>query len=180
MSYAIPTNELTLTDIKTFRSQAIEAGIARALSLGVVRSRQELVVREAHPLTDFPGAWLTEYYISAAPGAVGWMWAGDGAAVGLLPVAKVAVFYKCADAAANPLFTAVRFRVGATGASTKASFFIQLMVDNKLETDVYFSEPIVYDPQDSLFIQAYARLGGAAEELSFGCFIVEKVGATIS
>lgn len=180
MSYAIATNELTLTDIRIFRGGAEEAGISRALALGVARSREELVVREASPVIDFPGAWTLEYYISGAPGAAGWMWAGDGAAVGVLPVGRVAVFYKCADAAANPLFTEVRFRVGATGASTKASFFIQLMIDNKLESDVYFSEPVVYDPQDNVFIQAYARAAGAAEELSFGCFIVERVGATVS
>jgi len=35
MSYAIPTNELTLTDIKAFKLAAIEAGVARALALGI-------------------------------------------------------------------------------------------------------------------------------------------------
>ena len=108
------------------------------------------------------------------------MFAGDGAAVGVLPVGQVAVFYKCADASANPLFTAARFRIGATGASTKAMFFFQLPIDNKLESDVYFSEPVIYDPQDNLFIQSYARAIGAAEELSFGCFIIMKLGAEIS
>ena len=181
MSYAIPTNELTLTDIKGFKLAAIEAGIARAVEkLGV--SRGELVTREAHPLTDFAAAYTTEYYITTAPAAAGWLAVGDvGAAVfAVLPVGEVAVFYKIADAMANPLCTAVRFRVGATGASTKASFFVQLPLDIKLESEVYLSEPVVYDPQDTLFIQWYARLGGAAEELSFGCFIVEKVGAVIS
>ena len=179
MSYVIATNELSLADRKAYIAAAKEAGIARAIDkLGV--GREELVVREALPLTDFPGAWLTEYYISAAPAAVGWMWAGDGAAVGVLPVGRVAVFYKGADAMANPLFTAMRFRVGATGASTKAMFVFQLIVDNKMESDFYLSEPVVYDPQDNVFIQAYARGAGAAEELSFGCFIIEKLGATIS
>ena len=56
MSYVVPTNELTLTDIKMFRSAAIEAGITRALALGIARSRDELVVRGALPSTDFGGA----------------------------------------------------------------------------------------------------------------------------
>ncbi len=179
MSYIISTNELSLADRKAFIAGAIEAGIKRASDkLGV--GRGELVVREALPLTDFPGAWTTEYYVSAAPAAVGWMWAGDGAAVGVLPVGRVAVFYKGADASADPLFTAVRFRLGPTGATTQASFFFQLNVDNKLETDFYFSEPVIYDPQDNVFIQAYARAAGGVEELSFGCFIIEKVGPVIS
>lgn len=139
MSYAIATNELTLTDIKSFRGSAAEAGIARGLALGVALTRDELVVREAEPVTDFPGAWTLVYYITGAPAAAGWMWAGDGAGVGVLPVGRVAVFYKAANSSAvvPPLITAVRFRVGATGATTKASFMIQLMVENKLESDVY-------------------------------------------
>lgn len=181
MSYVIPTAELTLTDTKAFRGSAVEAGIARALELGVAANRDELVAREALPLTDFPGAWITEHYISPAIAAIGWGWAGSGAAVGVLPVARVAVFYKGADSDAAPAFTAVRFRLGPTGASTKTSFFFQLIIDNKMETDFYFSEPVVYDPQDNIFIQAYSRIAAhAAEELSFGCFIIEKLGAVVS
>lgn len=183
MSYAIPTNELSLADRKGFIAAAVEAGIARAgLKLGL--QRNELVVREAHPGTDFAAAYgaLTEYYITTAPGAPGWLAVGSvGAAVfAVLPIGEVAVFYKIGDAAANPLMTAVRFRVGGTGASTRASFFIQLPIDVKMEPEVYLTEPVIYDPQDTLFIQWYARAGGAAEELSFGCFIIEKIGATIS
>ena len=179
MSYTIAPNELSLADRKVYITKAMAAGIARGVEKLGVRE-EELVVREALPVTDFPGAWLLDYYVSPAIAAAGWAWAGDGAAVGVLPVGRVAVFYKGADAAANPLFTAVRFRLGPTGASTLASFYFQLIVDNKLESDFYFSEPITYDPQDNVFVQAYARAAGAAEELSFGCFIIEKVGAVVS
>lgn len=180
MSYLVPTNELSLADRKKYLQDAIEAGIRRGVSkIGVDRS--ELVIREALPLTDFPGAWTTEYYVSPAIAAVGWAWAGDGGAVGVLPVDRVAVFYKVADADANPGFTAVRFRLGPTGATTLASFFFQLPLDNKLETDFFFSEPVVFDPQANVFIQAYSRIAvHAAEELSFGCFIIEKVGQVVS
>lgn len=183
MSYAIPTNELSLADRKGFIVAAKEAGIARAISkLGV--AREELVVREAQPGTDFIAAYGAgvEYYITTAPGAAGWLAVGSvgAAAYALLPVGVVAVFYKIGDAAANPLCTAVRFRVGGTGATTKASFFLQLPFDVKLETEVYLSEAVVYDPQATLWIDWYARAGGAAEELSFGCFIIEQVGPVIS
>lgn len=180
MSYLIPTSEITLTKSERFRREAKDAGIARAIDLGIAVDKDELVAREAMPLTDFPGAWTTEYYVSGAPAAVGWMWAGDGAAVGILPVGRIAVFYKLADASANPLFTSVQFTVGPTRATTKAQFFFQLPIDNKMETDCYFTEPVVYDPQDNVGVRAYARAAGAAEELSFGCFIIEKLGAVIS
>lgn len=181
MSYAIPTNELTLTDIKAFKGMAIEAGIARALALGVARSREELVVREAHPGVDFIAAYgaTIENYITGVLVA-GWQLCGATGVAALLPVGEVAVFYKIYDWQAAPDVTAVRFRVGGTGATTKASFMIQGPIMVKLEPEVWLSEPVVYDPQDTLFIQCYAVAGGATEDLGFGCFIVERVGATIS
>jgi hypothetical protein len=187
MSYAIPTNELTLTDRKNFVNGAIKAGITRALALGIARSELELVVREAHPGTDFtnpPGSgWTNEYYITpGAAGALAWALAPDTGLPPQLGRNQVAVFYKIMDAAHNPVVTAVRFRVGLTGASTKASFFIQQFIDIKLEPEVYLTEPVVYDPEDWLFIEFYGRVATAlaGEELSFGCFIVERLGGTIS
>jgi hypothetical protein len=180
MSYAIAPNELSLADRKKYIEDAIQAGIGRGVAKLGVRPN-ELVVREAHPLTDFPGAYATEHYVSPAIAAIGWGFAGSGAAVGVLPVGRVAVFYKGADADAAPAFTAVRFRLGPTGATTLASIFFQLIIDNKMESDFYISEPVVYDPQDNVFIQAYSRIAAhAAEELSFGCYIVEKVGSVVS
>jgi len=184
MSYPIATNELTLTDIKAFRGGAVEAGIARALELRTAVSRAELVAYEALPLTNFGAAlYTTEQYITPAPAAVGWASSGDGGGVGTLPVAQVAVFYKAANASAvvPPVFIACRFRLGATGSSTLAVFQIQMAIENKMESDVYFSEPVVYDPQDRLFIQVYSTAAaGAAENFSFGCFIVSRLGPEIS
>jgi len=189
MSYILSTNELTLTDIKTFRAAAIEAGIARALALGLARSRDELVVRHALPATDFGGAaigWTIEQYRNPAIAAVGW---GSAFNAGALPAfaptlanSKIAVFYKFADYDTNPVVTGVRFRVGGTGATTKASFFMQLETGAKLEPDVYFTEPVIYDPQDVVYIELYydAIIGAFGEDFAFGAFIVERLGANIS
>jgi hypothetical protein len=184
-SFSVATNELTLTDIKRFRKAAADAGAKRALDLGIAADPRELLVREAEPHTDFAATWLTEYYVEAAgPAAVGWQLVGDAVprAASQLAVDKVAVFYKIADAANNPAVTAVRFRVGPTGATTLGSFFTQLPIDNKLEPDVYLTIPIVYSPQQWVFIEAYWRAGGVAagEELDFGCFIIEPTGGVVS
>ena len=183
MSYGIPTNELTLTAMANYKIKAREAGIARALDLGVARVREELVYREAHPGLDFAAAYTAtvENYITAVLVA-GWQLVGSTGLAAVLPVGTVAVFYKIMDwqAAPGPDVTAVRFRVGATGASTRASFMIQQFINVKLEPEIWLSEPVVYDPQDTLFIQCYAAAGGATEDLGFGCFIVERTGATIS
>jgi hypothetical protein len=187
MSYAIPTNELSLADRKAFINAAVEAGVKRAIDLGVARNRLELVVREAHPGTDFsaPGAvgWTNEYYLTQGAAAnLVWALVFDTGLPCQLQRNQIAVFYKIADANGNPVTTAVRFRVGQTGATTKASFFIQQFIDIKLEPEVYLSEPVVYNPEDWLFIEHYGRAATPAggEELSFCCFIVERTGGTVS
>jgi len=188
MSYIVPTNELTLSDIKTFRAAAVESGIIRALALGLARSREELVVRHALPGTDFGVAtgWTIEQYRNPVIAAAGW---GSPFDTGALPAfaptlanSKVAVFYKFADYTAAPVISGVRFRVGGTGATTKATFFMQLETGAKLEPDVYFTEPVTYDPQDVVYIEAYYTAGVAAlgETFAFGCFIVERLGANVS
>lgn len=187
MSYAIPTNECTLTALTNYKLAAVEAGVDRSLAVGLARKREELVVREANPFPDFsaPGAvgWTNNYYVTApAVGALAWALVFDTAAAPTLLRTQIAVFYKITDASTNPVCTGVRFRVGPTGATTKASFFIQQFIDIKLEPEVWLSEPVVYDPEDVLFIEFYGRaatpVGG--EEIGFGCFIIERVGATVS
>ena len=189
MSYIIPTNELTLSDMRQFRAEAVEAGIVRALALGLARTRGELVVRSALPLTDFGApalGWNLERYQGPAIVAAGW---GSVFNTGALPLfaptlanSKVAVFFKFADYSIAPAITGIRFRVGGTGATTKASFFLQLETGAKLEPDVYFSEPVVYDPQDVVFIEAYYAVPVAvlAEQFAFGAFVIERLGANIS
>jgi hypothetical protein len=91
------------------------------------------------------------------------------------------VFYKFADTEATPVVTAVRFRQGAQGATTLASYFLQLPTEAKLEPDVYFSEPVVYNPQSWLYIEIYPTGNmGNQESIPFGCFIIEPTGGTIS
>lgn len=188
MSYSVPLGELTLTDIKGFKAAAVRAGIGRATALGIARSENELVVRDAYPNADFgAGAvgWVADQYISGVIAAAGW---GSPFSAGALPAnvpqlarTKVAVFYKFGVVEANPQIVGVRFRVGTTGATTKASFFFQLETTIPLETEVYFSEPVVYDPEDWVYIEAlYRGAVAVGERCPFGCFIIERLGPTVS
>lgn len=189
MSYAIATKELTLTDRKGFVAGAIEAGLAAAIGAGI-GTRRNLVAREAMPFVDFgqPAGvgWTTDWYRGPAIAAAAW---GSVFNSGVVPAfaptllrTKVAVFYKFQDSSAAPVITALRFRVGATGASTKATFFTQMPTQGNLEPDVYFSEPVVYEPDDVLFIEAYynAAVLLAVEQFSFGAFVIERVGPNVS
>lgn len=189
MSYAVPTNELTLSDIKAFKAAAVQAGVTRALALGLARVETELVVRNLLPFTDLgAGAvgWALETYRNPAIAAAGWGSAFDtGAVPAFAPTlanSRVAVFYKFADYSANPVVDGCRFRVGGTGATTKATFQFQLERGAKLEPDVYFTEPVVYDPQDVVYIELYynAIVGALGEAFAFGAFTIERLGAVIS
>ncbi len=189
MSYAIPTNELTLGDIKAYKEKCLAAGVTRAKAKGIAAADEELVWREMLPSFDLGALVLAgsgyalNYYVTPAAVAAG-AWAspfGLAAAIDpLLPVGRVAVFYKVYDADADPQATGVRFLLAA--ATTKANFFVQCLLDNKLEPEAWFSEPVVYDPQDTVNIDFYGRAAtaGGGEELGFGCFIIERVGAVIS
>lgn len=189
MSYAIATKELTLTDRKLYIAGAIEAGIQAAIGAGI-GTRKNLVAREAMPFVDFGGGgigWtLQDWYRGPAIAAAGWGSVFNFGAIGVaaptLLRTKVAVFYKFQDSSVAPLITAVRFRVGTTGASTKATFFIQMPTQGNLEPDVYFSEPVVYEPEDVLFIEANysAPVLAGVEQFSFGAFVIERVGPNVS
>ena len=192
MSYAIPTNELTLGEMRGYKEKCLAAGIVRAKAKGIAATDDEMVWREQLPSFDLGAlaglaagvGWALEYYVTgAAIGAGVWApvpgfvaWVADPA----LPVGRVGVYYKVYDADANPVVTAVRFMIA--GATTKAVFFVQCLLDNKLEPEAWFSEPVVYDPQDIQNIDFYGRLATPAlgEELGFGCFIIERVGAVVS
>jgi len=186
MSYPIPTNELTLSDIKVFKNAAIEAGIIRALALGLARTEKELTVRYMLPATDLGAAigWSLELYQAAATAGAIWssMFNIGAPVYPTLANSKVLVFYKFANYTAPPVLTGIRFRVGGTGATTKATFFLQLESNAKLEPDVYFSEPIIYDPQDVVFLEGYWPVAQAAgnELFAYGAFIIERIGANVS
>lgn len=189
MSYAIASSELTLTDKKNFRAAAVDAGAKEAIARGIAKTTTELVARAAMPFTDFFAAavgWsVQEWYRGPAIAAVGWGSVFNTGAVPanvpMLARTKIAIFYGFTDYSANPVINGVRFRLGAQGASTLATFFFQ-DVRGKLEPDVYFSEPVVYGPEDMVYIEAHynAIVGAAVEQFAFMAYILERTGPTIS
>jgi hypothetical protein len=124
--------------------------------------------------------------VNPAIAAAGW---GSVFSAGALPANapqlatnKIAIFYKFANTSAIPLITGIRFRIGGQGSSTKASFYLQLETEAKLEPDVYFSEPVVYEPQDFIYIEAQytAAVAAGGQTIPFGAFIIERLGPTVS
>jgi len=178
MSYLIPTEELTLSDIKAFRGGAAEAGIAMAIKHSI-GARDGLVVRAAENIADF--TTTLDQWNTAALNVVGTNYTVfNGAANPTLAVNKVAVFYKVGiETAPNPVGL-LSFRRGAAAGTTLAVFDTEQLV-NKLTSDGYFSEPVVYGPQTVLNVVVMARIATLLlARVQLGCFIIEPVQQTIS
>jgi len=186
MSYGIPVDEILVAKLETYRAKAKSAALKRAMELGIVTKMEQLVFHEAFPGTDLSqpvGAGYTnEAYLTGAAVINTWTSVYDTAVIPQLGNRQIAVFYKIADWTAIPACTAVRFRLGPTGATTLGWFHIEQFINVKLTPEVYLSEPIVYSPSEFLFIEFYpmAAVPAAGEQLGFGCFIAEPTGQAIS
>lgn len=184
MSYAIPTKELSISRIERFKADAKNAALKKASDLKLASSLSELTFREAAPGTDLSqpaGAGYTnEIYITGAVVANTWTSVFDTAVVPTLGNRQVAVFYKVWNRTVPMTITGVRFRLGPTGATTLGWFPIEQM-DNQETPELWFSEPIVYGPNERMFIECISPVAIAVgQQLGFGCFISEPIGEAIS
>lgn len=186
MSYAIPVDELSISKMEWYRNRAKMAALERARSLAIATDLEELVFREAFPATDFGvpagNGYTNETYITAAAVINTWTSVFLTANVPTLAQNKIAVFYKITDETVTPACTAVRFRLGLTGGTSLAWFQIEQFINVKLTPEVWLSEPVVYGPGQSPFIEFYPRVAvpAAGERIGFGCFIAEPLGEAIS
>jgi len=186
MSYAIPVDELSLSKIEGYRRATKEAILLRARKLSIATTMEELVFHEAYPHTDLgvPAGtgYTNETYITGAAVINTWTSVFDTAVVPQLANNKIIGFYKITDENAAPACSAVRFRIGPTGATTLAWFQVEQFIDVKLTPEVYLSEPVIYNPSQWPFIEFYPRAAvpAAGERLAFGCFVAEPVGGSIS
>jgi len=186
MSFPIATPELSVSQLERFRTNAKLAALKRAIDLKLATSMDELVFREANPGTDLSqpagSGYTNETYLTGAAVINTWTSVYDTAVVPRLGNRQIAVFYKTYVIDANPATTAVRFRLGQTGATTLGWFFVEQILNTALVPEAWFSEPIVYNPDQFMFIEFYpmAAVPAAGERLGFGCFIAEPIGESIS
>lgn len=180
----VPQEELTLTDKKNYCSQALEAGIARAIAKAIA-ARDELVHRHAQCGLDFgctTNFWLTQT-LAAIPGPFTVFALAGAARVPRLGVNQVAVFYKASILSVPNPFTILRFGLGPTAGApttTKANLDLE-QIEGYLTAIGFFSEPITYDPQEWVNICVENKINTAAQEhLVLSCYIIEPAGGVIS
>lgn len=184
-SYVIPTEELTLTDIKQARADATAAGIKRAMALKIATSEDGLLVRECDNVIDFGcgvGGWLTMPLLVAGNLYSVFATAVPAALTPVLAVNRIAVFYKVGIETAPTPVDQLNFREGVAAGTTYAVFDLEGLA-TKLVPDGYFTYFPVYDPQRTLNVVVRCRivLGvGVQARVRLGCFIIEPTGPVIS
>jgi hypothetical protein len=185
MSYLITPDEVSLARLELFRKKAKAAALDMAIKHSIASTMDDLVFKEASPGTDLSqpagSGYTNETYITGAIVVNTWTSVFDTALVPVLGARQVAVFYKVWSTDVPQNITAVRFRLGPTGATTLAWFPMEI-VNAKQVPEAYFSEPVVFGPSQAMFIECYARVAvpAAGTHLGFGCFIAEPAGEAIS
>ena len=139
--------------------------------------------RELAPLTDMVVAAAQDSWLTAALAAVGTAYTCLNA-VGApqLNVGLLMVCYAVSVESVNPLMPASRliFRRGGVAGNIQAQFDMEPM-GVRLETDAFFSEPVVIDPQEVFAIQALCRVATAiGERIHIHNFLFESSGNTIA
>ena len=195
MSYLIPIASMSLAEQERRRRDAVIAGQQALIDAAVVKDmpgRKNIVDRDPDYGPDFipvlvrPAAvgfpmsgWMTEPLL--LPNGIYNIFAGNNgvAVVPQVPNNQVWVFYGVHVLTLVPAgpVTQLYFAIG-TSAIRKAAFDLQKMYD-KLETSAYFTQPVVYTPQDIATITVKARIAtGVGCEVVLDTIIFEPIQNT--
>jgi hypothetical protein len=201
---------MTLTDQKDYRIGAIAAGVERAAEKGIgnisddipgvagVNDKDARVgailaylvagnlpksidIREMQVITDIPAIVLDQW--NTAPLLViGTAYSAfQAVAAPVMAANRLAVFYKVGIEAVAPInVSRLTFRSGGAAGNIIGMFDLEQLV-NRLETDGYFSEPVIIDPTATYAVQLTCRIAsGVFERVQLGCFVFEPAGTVIA
>jgi hypothetical protein len=201
---------MTLTDQKEYRQMAIAAGIERAAEKSIgnisddipgvagVTNRDARVqsilayllsgnvpksidIREMQLIVDIPAIVLDQWN-TAALAVVGTAYSVfQAVAAPVMAANRLAVFYKVGVETGPPMpVSRLTFRSGGALGNIIGMFDLEQLV-NRLETDGYFSEPVIIDPTATYAVQATCRVAtGVFARVQLGCFVFEPAGTVIA
>lgn len=156
MGGIISIDELSIDALKAMRDMVANA-LLDMVSKKANKSRSELIVRDILPLTDL-GFNTEEWSNQTAQSSGAWTkdWSHE------LDEDQGAAFYGVAiqDETCDLIF--VRFKLGATGATTKAIYSLQRLIkEGQEESDKkqtgFFPEPVYYGGKETPYVDYYAR-----------------------
>ncbi|MDP2729125.1 MAG: hypothetical protein Q8O55_01425 [Dehalococcoidales bacterium] len=206
--YIIPVGSMSLTDQKEYRYSAIAAGLLRSQNkaigdlladwpdlalmtdpakktasiiahLKMAQWPKSIDMREFQPLLDAGVAAGNDRWITAALAAIGTAYSAfSNVATPALGANRLVVFFKIGVQTAPLPVNRVIFRTGAVQGNILAQYDLEQMV-NRMETDGYFSEPVVIDPSQTFAVQVLASIAtGVAAQVQLGAFVFEPSGNT--
>lgn len=208
-NYIVPTGSMSQAKQEDYRIKAITAGLERAHDKKIARISDEEIAgysnmglfeqrfsailnylkngnwprgfdcREAQPVADF-GAALDQWN-TAALAVVGTAYSCHQAvAAPVMAANKLAVYYKVGIETVLLPVSRLIFRTASATGNIKAIFDLEQLV-NRLETDGWFSEPVVFDPSEAHAVQVLCRIAtGVLARVQLGCYIIEPAGMLVA
>jgi len=205
----LPVGSMTLTDQKTYRMMAIAAGIERASQKSIGNISDEIPgvagndnrearvaailsyldagnvpasidIREFQPTLDALAA--VDAWVTAVIAAVGGVYALlAGVAAPVMPANRLGVIYKVGVELPVPQpVSRLILRSGGAAGNIIGVFDLEQLY-NRLETEGYFSEPVIIDPNITYAMQVIGRIAAAAlARVQLGFLIFEPAGQTIA
>jgi hypothetical protein len=174
---------LTPGDISDVRNSLASHLAALMIRAGLVSKPSEVTVRDGLPTTDFTQALYPapESWRTPAAGVLVSTWTAMVNAP--LGNSKFMAFYGVYNEQAIPTVVATQFRLGANGVTFQVQHLQQLYSEQ--EAVGYFADPIIFAPNDTVWIGVYCRtaLGAVAlpalgEPIGFKCLVAERIGVT--
>ncbi len=175
MGQIVPRSLLTQVQITT-KLKSLEEEIIAMAARETNTRQDEWVVRDALPQTDF--GFTDERWVNQTLFAAQNTFQRDWFAA--LPVNKYAVFYGINQNPLNPTIYGMRFRQGATGATTLDTIHFRKVLEE--DNVIGFFDRIIYRPQSVIWIDliANALTAARAEEFEILTLICEKYGDVVS
>jgi hypothetical protein len=170
----IPSGDLSIEDRRRFREDALTSLQHRAINVKRIGNNpDEIVIRDIIPDTDLGLGqrwWITaalvagvvSNYINAA-----------------LAAFRAVVFYGVNVESAAPACSHIYFRSGPAGATTRGLANLECLY-TPMESDGYLSKAVLYDPQETVFIQLWPRIASAGERVILRGAVAEPLGEAIS
>ena len=213
-NYLINSEDMSLSDKRQFRLNAIAAGLERCGVRGIgdinadvhtvpnipsnqknqrVQAIYNFIVDGNFPRsvdqrelvtgplrTDLAAATALDEMVTAPLAAVGAAYSCfQAVAAPQLLIDRPVVFYGVSIEVVPCPVSYLLFRTGGAAGNVEAMFDLQPQI-TRLAYDCYFSEPVVYDPQQVFAVQVVARIAtAAAARISLHNFLFGPEGQTI-
>lgn len=174
-SWLVPWEPMTLTKIETYKMEAINIAIDRAIRLALATDERGLMVRTFRAFADLGVGTVNEdeWGFNLAAGL------NAGQINIAVPANQIMVFYGIDDYDANPVATLVTFRTALIGGTTKMQVDLQTCRGFTYCAGM-LSEPIVYDRLDQVVVDIQSDAAHAPEMILFMGYVVTPRGAVVS